>query len=89
MDGELEIPQVSMTNLERSTRLVEQVRRDEKYVNHVVYVDYPMSSPHLANVIGHHDVKIVRGDGKSIYADIIAVPVDVILPLARYAPRSR
>ena len=87
LDGELEIGQVSMTNLERSTRLVEQVRRDEKYVNHVVYVDYPMSSPHLANVIGHHDdVKIVGGDGK--YADIIAVPVDVILPVARCGPRT-
>jgi hypothetical protein len=75
----LAMPQVSKANLERTVDLVETVRCDEKYIDHVVYVDYPLKSPHLADVIGRAGVTIIGRDGD--YADLIAVPLSFFFEL--------
>ena len=61
--------------MHRTAKLIEKAL--EVPAGHVIYLDYPLDSPHLVvgnvSLVGHPDVKI-RGvcDG---YADMIIVPV--------------
>ncbi len=80
-DDKLAMEEVKKENLERSARLVEEARNVPP--GHVVYVDYPLESPHLMvngrALVRHPDVEIRGEDGK--YADLIVVPLQLFFPL--------
>jgi hypothetical protein len=85
-DDKLAMEEVKKENLERSARLVEEARNVPP--GHVVYVDYPLKSPHLMvngrALVGHSDVQIRGADGK--YADLIVVPLQLFFGRVERAP---
>jgi len=63
-------------------KLVSKRARREP-VGHVVYVDYPLGSPHLKPLLGLAGVVVTGPSADGKYADTVVVPVEQILLLWR------
>jgi hypothetical protein len=81
LDDKLAMREVYVENLQRTAEHIEKALKVP--AGHVVYLDYPLDSPHLVigNVplVGHSGVEI-RGE-RNGYADMIIVPQELILKL--------
>ena len=75
--------QVYEDNLQRTAKHIKEAL--EVPPGHVIYLDYPLDSPHLVignvSLVGHSGVEIRDRDRDNKYADMIIVPQELILKL--------